>query len=142
MVQFKKGDKVVKFSPWNREDGVWSWEYLTIQSWGKKQGTATRDENGEFVKAQFYVDQINNQPYREHLFLAEGLDIEAKGLELAAACVAWEIEHNVQKQQNPAFYQRGVQESLDKLRNATPQIAPRSELIAKLHARMKAEGRI
>lgn len=138
MAQFKKGDKVIVFRPWSREDGVWSWTPVTIQSWGKKQGTATHEENGEFLKAQFYADQVNSRPYGEYLFLAAGLDIEARGLELAAACVALEIAHNKAKLDNPTYSRKGVLESLERLQNASPRIALKTELVAELYARMEA----
>ncbi|MGJ0509093.1 MAG: hypothetical protein ACR652_18620 [Methylocystis sp.] len=135
--QFKKGDKVIRFRRWN-DNGVWLWERLTIQSWGKKQGTATQDNTDEFVEDRFYVDQVNNAPYRDHLYLADGLDIEKVGLELAAAFLVYEIEAakaRIARYSAQGYDVKSNEKELAALEAATPRIANRLDLVAELRVR-------
>ena len=75
--QFKKGDVVWRIAGWDSKATV-SVKKLTIQSWGKRQGTATSVDNGEFVRSQFYVNQADD------LYLASEVeDINAFALEVA-----------------------------------------------------------
>ena len=75
--QFKKGDVVWSIVNWDSKATV-NVTLLTIQSWGKKFGTASQVKDGQMIKKQIYIGQD------EHLFLAsEVQDINAFALEVA-----------------------------------------------------------
>jgi hypothetical protein len=76
--QFKKGDEVWSIVQWDRLFSKVMVKKLTIQSWGKKVGTASHASNGTMTKHQIYIGQD------EHLFLTSGVaDIGAFALEVA-----------------------------------------------------------
>jgi hypothetical protein len=75
--QFKKGDVVWSIVNWNSKATV-NVTQLTIQSWGKRQGTATSIKNGQPIKHLIYVGQD------DHLFLASDVaDVHQFALEIA-----------------------------------------------------------
>jgi hypothetical protein len=76
--QFKKGDEVWSIVQWDRMFSKVMVKKLTIQSWGKKVGTASHASNGTMTKHQIYIGQD------EHLFLTSEVDdINAFALEVA-----------------------------------------------------------
>jgi hypothetical protein len=75
--QFKKGDVVWSITNWDGKATV-KVDLLTIQSWGKKLGTASQVKDGQMIKSQIYIGQD------DHLFLASDVqDINAFALEVA-----------------------------------------------------------
>ena len=86
--QFKKGDVVWQIGNWNSKATAYV-KKLTIQSWGKKQGTATDlNKNNDFVKHTFYVDQADT------LYLASEVEnINVFALEVAKQLKAEHIQH-------------------------------------------------
>ena len=87
--QFKKGDVVWQIGNWNSKATAYV-KKLTIQSWGKQQGTATTVDNGKFVKHMFYVSQADD------LYLASEVeDINVFALEVAKQLKAKHIQHYV-----------------------------------------------
>jgi len=76
--QFKKGDVVWSIVQWDEMFSKVMVKKLTIQSWGKKVGTASHASNGTMTKHQIYIGQD------EHLFLASEVDdINAFAFEVA-----------------------------------------------------------
>jgi len=87
--KFKKGDVVWSIVNWNGKSTV-AVEKLTIQSWGKVQGTASSVKDGKMTKHQIYINQA------KHLFLVSDVeDIASFALEIAVQQKAEHIKHYV-----------------------------------------------
>lgn len=96
-LKFNKGDKVVLISKWNSKGAFYA-RRLTIESWGKKQGTATYEQDGKFIKSRIYTENanrfVNNEGFRffspEFYFLVEKDANEEKVIERIALQLASE----------------------------------------------------
>lgn len=115
MSNFKKGDEAFKIKSWD-DRGVFYVERVTIQSWGKKQGTATRQVNGKSLKAQIYIVHEGNW------YFPATIDAEAKALELAAVYIQEEMERAEYRLTNPAYHQPSAQEDLEYFSTAQPAV--------------------
>ncbi len=80
-VKFTKGQKVWAIGTWDNY-GTFAYRLLTIESWGKKQGTATSVVDGKFVQQRVYTDQANTSLHGS-FFFPESADPVAKALNLA-----------------------------------------------------------
>ena len=89
MTKIQKGTEVWFFQMWNRSTNKVSATRLTIQSLGKKQGTATRVEDGKFVHDRIYANQ-----YGDLVAVADMPDPTAEGLRRAALQREAEIAHH------------------------------------------------
>ncbi len=78
MTTFKKGDVVWAFYDWNRA-GTCAYKKLVLTSYGKKQGTAIEQVNGENLETRIYVGQV------DLVHVADVQDVQAAALERGVA---------------------------------------------------------
>lgn len=121
MTQFKKGDAVYVIAPWNNFD-TFHVQVLEIQSWGKKQGTATRIENNEYIKSQICVDSANIYWHGCHYFKVGSINPEQKALELAQEYINQSLIQNKKRIGHNGYHQPSIQEQIEKLNTAKPTV--------------------
>lgn len=90
MIKFNKGDRVWSIGSWDNK-GTFSYQLLTIESWGKKNGTATKVVDGMFRKQRIYTESANRDITGIHFF-PESIDPVAKALELARRYITEYLE--------------------------------------------------
>lgn len=90
MAQFEKGQEVWYFQGYDRKATVRATR-LTIQSFGKKQGTATYTEQGKMLTQRLYADL----KFNDLVPVADVANIEAECLRRAAIYKAENIKHYV-----------------------------------------------
>lgn len=120
---FKKGDKVVRITTWGLPGTVYA-QRLTIQSWGKKTGTATFEKDGAFTKVRIYTADINKHDgffAPEFYYLEEGLDVEAVALEYGRIRLEKAIQHNEAARRKNINLPRAVYEEAELLGSAAPE---------------------
>lgn len=84
--KIKKGVEVWSICGYDRKATV-SIARLTIQSFGKTQGTATKKQSGKFIKCRLYA------PYDSLYPVADVVDVEALALQLAREYKEQNIAH-------------------------------------------------
>lgn len=90
-VKFNKGDSVVVIGSWNNKGAFYA-RRLTIESWGKEQGTASRVANGKFIKSRIYTNNANKLVndsgflfFAPEFYFADGsINVEAEAIKIAA----------------------------------------------------------
>lgn len=88
MTKIAKGTLCYLFSNWNRL-GVVTYRRVTVQSWGKKQGTASHTENGRMIESRLYVAHD-----AERLIpVADCADPHAEALRRSVLAIAHERAH-------------------------------------------------
>jgi hypothetical protein len=121
MTKFKKGDKVYAIAPWNNFD-TFHVQEIEIQSWGKKQGTATRAENGEFIKSQIWVENAN-QHWRGCFYFKVGtIEPQQKALELAQEYIKQSLIENEGRVGHEGSYQPIILREIEKFKSAKPLV--------------------
>jgi hypothetical protein len=114
MTKIQKGTQVLEIHPWNRgergETYTVSVRRLTIESLGKKQGTATVVEGGAFTKRQISPEQIGTSIF------AEADMTEATILAAAKKYQDDEIAYYESKIGNDSFCQSSILKGLANVR--------------------------
>ncbi len=106
-----KGTEVVVIHPWNLGRGeattfTMSTRSLTIESLGKKQGTAVANEGGKFIQTRVYPGEIGVS-----IFAAAEMN-EASILEVAKKYQDEQIAYYESKIGNEHFYQPSILQGL------------------------------
>lgn len=138
--KFRKGDAIVQIGFYNEaRTQIWV-RRLTVQSWGKKQGTAS-DATGRLIEDRLYADRT------DRLAMADDADaIEATILRLIAdeqaRVIRW-IEHASRAgsgYEGPFWARKIAEEKLFTLRTRGEfEVRDYDELRAETRARIAAE---
>lgn len=116
MQQFKKGDKVYEVCKWDTR-GTFFIRVLEIQSWGKKQATATTFEDGKFIKCSICTN-IEPEVYHSHYFPITTPNIEEVALDLAAKYMERELRFLngcIERHSHDKHYVAAIQRDIEKL---------------------------
>jgi hypothetical protein len=123
--KFSKGQQVWEIGNWDSK-GTFYYRLVTVQSWGKKQGTVTLDHNGKFSESRVYVECVNRTERLcdhggvHYSAAVAGFDPEAAAAELATAWIEQEIAQNESLIGHPSRHQPSILQKLEALRAATP----------------------
>lgn len=118
---FKKGDKVFMIRSWD-DKGVFYIRTLTIESWGKKKGTATED--GSFIKQAIHIPTVNVSYHGRGTFMFPNtVDAEAIALELAQTFLTEQIRFlETHRIGNSAYDERHTAAEIKKLKSYTASV--------------------
>lgn len=124
----KKGTLVWLVSNWNSK-GTVSIRQCVVDSWGKQQAHM-RQLNGDMTKHRISQKMVNRamdvNPLADYKIYEVGtVDVQAKALELGAACLAWERAHYeacIARNDGGPAYLALMQKDLAALAGAEPNV--------------------